>query len=374
MNFVAWRKPVVLLAALIGASAALAALPHASHAAPSLDRLSSEFAAQQARQQQLAHSVGGLSNGVDSLRNQIALVQRRETDVRAQLGRDRADLAIAQGKLTAERARVRALRATLAYARMLLSHQLLSSYEGGQADLVSVVLESNGFAQLLDQVNFLHDAETAQQRIINVTCTAKAFADAAAAHLAGLERDDARLVAASTLQAQALAGMDSLLGSKEAALARALSAQEASLEASRARGSALQTQINQIRAQQAAAAAQARAARARAVAAAAQSSAPSATGPTSAPVATGPTLGPSGGWAIPYAIVLCESGGQDLPPNSAGASGYYQIMPATWKMYGGSGPAAYLAPKSEQDAVASRIWAGGSGASNWVCAGIVGIH
>ena len=43
-------------------------------------------------------------------------------------------------------------------------------------------------------------------------------------------------------------------------------------------------------------------------------------------------------------------------------------------LFGGSGPAAYLAPKSEQDAVASRIWAGGSGAHNWVCAGIVGIH
>jgi hypothetical protein len=85
-------------------------------------------------------------------------------------------------------------------------------------------------------------------------------------------------------------------------------------------------------------------------------------------------LGASGGWAIPYAIVLCESGGQNLPPNSAGASGYYQIMPATWKLYGGSGSAAYLASKSEQDAVASRIWNGGAGASNWVCAGIVGIH
>jgi hypothetical protein len=72
--------------------------------------------------------------------------------------------------------------------------------------------------------------------------------------------------------------------------------------------------------------------------------------------------------------VLCESGGQDLPPNSAGASGYYQIMPATWKGEGGSGPAAYLASKAEQDAVASRLWNGGAGASNWVCAGIVGIH
>ena len=90
--------------------------------------------------------------------------------------------------------------------------------------------------------------------------------------------------------------------------------------------------------------------------------------------ASGPALGPSGGWAIPYAIVLCESGGQNLTPNSAGASGYYQIIASTWKLFGGTGPAAYLASKAEQDAVASRIWRGGAGASNWVCAGIVGIH
>jgi uncharacterized coiled-coil protein SlyX len=80
----------------------------------------------------------------------------------------------------------------------------------------------------------------------------------------------------------------------------------------------------------------------------------------------------SGGpWAIPWPIVQCESGGQNTPPNSAGASGYYQIMPATWRQFGGSGPAAYLAPKAEQDRVAARIWNGGSGASNWVCAALV---
>ena len=66
--------------------------------------------------------------------------------------------------------------------------------------------------------------------------------------------------------------------------------------------------------------------------------------------------------------------GQNLPPNSAGASGYYQILPSTWKLFGGTGSAAYQAPKGEQDAVAGRIWNGGAGASNWVCAGIVGIH
>jgi multidrug efflux pump subunit AcrA (membrane-fusion protein) len=157
--------------------------------------------------------------------------------------------------------------------------------------------------------------------------------------------------------------MNLLLQSKQGALQRARAAQQAALGASQARANGLRAQISRVEAAQAAARAAAAAAAARA---AAQS--------TPMPTATGPALGPSGGWAIPYAIVLCESGGQNLPPNSAGASGYYQIMPATWKLFGGTGPAAWRASKAEQDAVASRIWNGGAGASNWVCAGIVGIH
>jgi multidrug efflux pump subunit AcrA (membrane-fusion protein) len=82
-------------------------------------------------------------------------------------------------------------------------------------------------------------------------------------------------------------------------------------------------------------------------------------------------VGPGGPWAIPWPIVQCESGGQNLPPNFAGASGYYQILPSTWKLFAGTGPAAWKASKAEQDRVASRIWAGGSGAHNWVCAALV---
>ena len=80
-----------------------------------------------------------------------------------------------------------------------------------------------------------------------------------------------------------------------------------------------------------------------------------------------------GPWVIPTPIVMCESGGRNLPPNSAGASGYYQIIPSTWVLFGGTqfAPQAYLASKAEQDLVAARIWNGGAGAHNWDCASMV---
>jgi septal ring factor EnvC (AmiA/AmiB activator) len=360
---------VVAGAATVAAALGLAAIPMSSPADPSLGQLHSQLGAVQAREQSLASSIGSLSNLISSLDSQIALVESREAAVRADLQRDRAKLTQVEGALARERHLLALLRARLARARMLLGRQLVSNYEQAKPNLVSVVLESNGFTDLLDKLTYLRDAQQEQQAIIKITTQAKERADAAATRLAALEASVRQITIETAQRVRALAGMNVLLHSKQAALAQARSAQQGALAAEHAKGAALQAQITRVEAEQAAAE------RAAALAAQQQQSAGSGSSSSSGgPTPVGPTYGPSGGWAIPYAIVLCESGGQNLTPNYAGASGYYQIMPATWKLFGGTGPAAYLASKAEQDAVASRIWNGGAGASNWVCAGIVGIH
>jgi peptidoglycan hydrolase CwlO-like protein len=361
------------LAASIAAVAVLGALaifPAVSTAGPTLPELNQQLSQQQARQQQLQSSLGGLSRLISSLTQQIALVQTREAAVNQELSQDRAALATTKVQLQRQRRLLARLRARLARSRELLAHQLVSNYETGDPDLLSAVLESNGFTQLLDQINFLNDAEHQQQRIIAITKHAKALATAAAVRLANLQGRQQRIANAAAVEAKALAGMNWLLHSKQSALEQAQGVQRQALAASQNRSSQLQGEISQIEAQQAAAE-QAAAQRAAAQQAAAQQATQQLAPPS--PLSSS-SPAPTGGWAIPYAIVLCESGGQNLPPNSAGASGYYQIIPSTWRLFGGTGPAAYLAPKSEQDAVAARIWDGGAGASNWVCAGIVGIH
>jgi septal ring factor EnvC (AmiA/AmiB activator) len=345
----------LIVAALSGLSCMAATTAGAS----SLDQLHSQLNTQQARQQSLTASIGSLNHLIASLDSQITLVQNREATLSGELADDRTKLARVQVQLKQERARLVLLRRRLATARLRLSRQLVGSYESAKPDLVSVVLNAHGFNDLLEQIDFLGRAEHAQQSVITATRVAKAQADQAATRLAQLQRTDRQITQATAIQVRAVAGMNALLQSKQGALQSARGAQQSALAASRTRGAALQTQIKHVEAQQAAAEAAARRA--------AQAPAPSSPNPL------GPTGG-SGGWAIPYAIVLCESGGQNLPPNSAGASGYYQIIPSTWKLFGGTGPAAYLTSKAEQDAVASRIWRGGAGASNWVCAGIVGIH
>jgi septal ring factor EnvC (AmiA/AmiB activator) len=360
------RRPSALLplAAALAAAAATVLLAGggagpAKAASAGLGQLHSELGAQQTRQRSLAASIGSLNGLISSLDSQIALVRGREALLATALNGDRVALASVQQRLTREQTRLARLRRRLGRAQRRLARQLVAGYETPAPDLVSVVLEARGFSTLLDQLTYLGAAEASQQTVIAITRAARAQARAAALRLAALNAREQQIADATALRVEALAGMNELLGAKQSALASARAAQQSALQASRARGAELTHQIASVEAQQAAAE--------RAARLAADSAAAGAAG------AFGPSGGP-GGWAIPYAIVLCESGGQNLPPNSAGASGYYQIIPGTWKLFGGTGPAAYLASKAEQDAVAARIWRGGAGASDWVCAGIVAVH
>jgi septal ring factor EnvC (AmiA/AmiB activator) len=368
MNFRRRTIPRSLVAgvAALAAAAGLVAMgwagPDTSNADPSLGTLSQQLGAEQAHQSSLAASINSLSRLIGSLTGQISLVESREAAVRADLARDRAQLAAVEVALTREEHLLAVLRQRLAWSRVLLSRQLVSNYEQSKPDLVSVVLESSGFTALLDNITYLRDAQKQQQTIITITRKAKAAADAAAVRLTGLRASDRQMTLATSQRVLALASMNQLLQSRQGALKDARIAQQNALAASRARGAALASEIGHIQAEQAAAER----------AAQAQQSAGGGSGGSGSPTPDGPSYGAGGGWSIPYSVVNCESGGQYLTPNSAGASGYYQFMPGTWNNYGGYSQ-AYQAPKSLQDQRAQQVWNSGAGASNWVCAGIVGI-
>jgi len=331
-------KLSVAAAALVAVAIAGALVAPPFSGAQSENDLRSRADRARARERGLAGDVARLGALVTKLDGDIAVIERRRAEVQAQLDADRVKLGTLREELRAERRRVVRLRARLRETRRILSARLVQLYQSQPPDLVTVIMKAKGFADLLEQSTYANAIGHQDQKIIHIVRRARVDAAAAVVRLAHDEARQQRITTAIEARRNALVGISASLQQRRAAVAQARATRAALLAATRSERVRLEKRIATLEA-----------ARARAAAA----------------------VGPGGPWVIPWPIVQCESGGQNVPPNSAGASGFYQILPSTWKLFGGSGPAAWKASKAEQDRVAARIWNGGRGASNWVCAALV---
>ncbi len=352
-----WR--IFAAAAVVSACAVAAGSATGDSVTQLQDKLGntqSQLNSNKTREQDLASRVSELNGQVSAMSSQLQLVQSREAAAQDQLTSYEDELAAAKVAVAREKLHLRHVRHILLRARRALAAELRGQYEQPQESLVSVLVDAKGMQQLLDTLQYESAFKHQEQSVITATRIARHQAMAAAARLQRLQQGDAQAASAAQTQTNALAGMNALLTSQQSALSDERAAQSTALAASQTRGAQLQAAVATIQKQEQAAV-----------------EAEQTISYSDTSSGGGAALSATAGWAIPYKIVLCESGGQNLPPNSAGASGYYQIVPGTWRDFGGSGAAAYLASKSEQDAVAARIWNGGAGASNWACAAITGV-
>jgi septal ring factor EnvC (AmiA/AmiB activator) len=333
------RAVSLLVAPVVLAIVLWAGLSLAPARAASISSLRQQVARQARRERALASSTARLGRLIAQLGTQVAILSHREVATQAQLDAWLARLARTRAQLQAARARLAALRVHLAATRSTLAAQLMAQYTSPQVDLVTVVLTSTSFSQLVDRAEFQHRVARANAHVVDAVRLARDATQRQAAQLAALEVRQRYATIAVRSQRDALAAMRSARQAREASLRRARAAQMAALDRTIRGRRRAQRALNRLEAQQAT----------------------SFSGP-----------GPGGPWAIPWPIVLCESGGQNLPPNGATASGYYQMTDATWRGLGGRTQHAYQAPKSVQDRLAAKLWAGGAGASNWVCSAMVG--
>jgi peptidoglycan hydrolase CwlO-like protein len=353
-----FARPALAAALAVGVSLVGAG---AGSAHDSIGSLRQGIASDGQREQQITVKLNTASQALALLERQLAVLNGRVAAVQGQLDADQARLNRFTVGVADEDARLVALRGRFERDKRALESWLVSAYENGQPDVMSVVFSAKGFSDLLEKLDFLK--RTARE-VGAITARVRGERDASTRGLADLNRlrgEQTRVTAQMQTVRDGLSGIQSELDQKQTALADARQLQADALAATQAHQDDLRHQLSSALAAQRARAA---AARARALAAKLRAlAAPPAV--SSSPAGTS--------FTIPWSIVQCESGGQNLPPNSAGASGYYQIIPDTWKGYGGSTAQAYQASKAEQDAVAARIWDGGAGARNWVCAALVGI-
>lgn len=153
-----------------------------------IDRKKDQIAWRKGRERVLSSDVAGYTKRINSLQSDITGLQNRQVRLQASLDRKRAELARIQEDLRRERLRLARLRARLAEARAALSKRLVELYKADQPDLVTVVLESNGFADLLERTEFMQRVSHQDARIIDIVVEAKKEATATAKRLDKLEQ------------------------------------------------------------------------------------------------------------------------------------------------------------------------------------------
>ena len=125
--------------------------------------------------------IGGLQGEIRGTQKRLRLVQSELDDKRAELLRVRDDLEVARDRLERARSELRA-------SRHALANRLVELYKADEPDALTVVLEADGFADLLERTDFLERISKQDSQIVEKVRILKARAERAESLLADLER------------------------------------------------------------------------------------------------------------------------------------------------------------------------------------------
>ena len=174
------------------------ALPVLSDGAPLQSRIEEkrrEIAKKKRRERALTSTISGYTNRIDHLQDDITVLQTRQVRIQSDLDAKRAELARIQDDLRRERIRLVRLQAKLADAKDALAARLIEIYKADEPDVVTVILESDGFEDLITRAEFVQRVGDQDGRIIDRVRTAKTESEQAEARLDRLEDRQRRVTA-----------------------------------------------------------------------------------------------------------------------------------------------------------------------------------
>src|SRR6201991_4017586 len=133
-----------------------------------IDRNNSLIGGHKAKERVLTSDITQQTNRIDALQSDITTLSARQQKLQTSLDSKRRELAAVQVRLRQERARLTRLRARLLVVRRTLATRLVELYKADRPDVVTVVLESDGFADLLDRTEFMSRVSHQDARIMGI--------------------------------------------------------------------------------------------------------------------------------------------------------------------------------------------------------------
>jgi murein DD-endopeptidase MepM/ murein hydrolase activator NlpD len=234
-------RAALAVVVLIAATLAAVALSPAHSRGQTLASINSKLETTRAklghargREQTLTSNISALSGRIRSLGGQIADLQRREARAQAVLDARRAELARVKARYDAEYARYVRLRKELAKAQVVLANRLVAIYKSDQPDLLEVVLEADGFDDLLVRADYLSRINKQDAQIVGRVKALKEESERKKELLEALKKRAEAAVAEIAAKRQELAETRAGIQSSRADLASARDARRGALSHVRA--------------------------------------------------------------------------------------------------------------------------------------------
>lgn len=161
----------------------------------------------QSRADLLQQSIAADTGQINGYEGKLRDLQSRLTGLESSLAIQRALLLRIQEQLTAARSRLVQLRDELVRDRKLLAAQLVSQYESPSPDVVTVVIESHGFTDLLERVSQMRSIATHNASVMRRVATDRAQVQTEAASLASAQTRQQRVTAAVLVERDQVASL-----------------------------------------------------------------------------------------------------------------------------------------------------------------------
>lgn len=190
-----------LLAALCASAVALPAI--SSGADPGT--LSSRIESSRAQDQALQDKVRSADAKVRRFQRRIDELRAQQDQLQAGLDQDTARLNDLQHRLRVARARLVRLKLAVVRSQRVLADQLVGAYQAPEPDLVGVIINAKGFADLLEQVDQMKAVGRQNAAVVTQVRDAKAAVARQAAILAPLTARQQALVVTATAKRDAVA-------------------------------------------------------------------------------------------------------------------------------------------------------------------------
>lgn len=164
---------------------------------------------------ELNSKIEAISDRIHTLQGKVGKLQGRQNAAQADL-----DLRIARqrevaAQLAASRKRAARLKVKLAHAKRVLSARIVAVYKSGEPSILTVALQSDGFAQMVERATYLKRVADQDRHTINAVGELKSASNRESTRLVSLENQQGALIAQVRSRRDAIAGAKNNLAASQ---------------------------------------------------------------------------------------------------------------------------------------------------------------